>query len=518
MKNKQQNLLYPCAGMPFLPKIFINLVGNRSIIDCSGQSRFISDFTDLYPSDFDQMDCQLISQQISGIVQSILYSKKNAQDLACLRINVPKNVCLHDLRLNDRARIALQSRSIFNASGYWRDCNLLELSASQALGAKLMMALLLSIEEHMTSFDENFRRDSTCIEQDLNAILFERLHCERSVKTYAMAHGWDGGGMRSLLSIGKEHGCSKERARQILTQSQFVMLDHDNDPKIPDRLMRAISLLLHHSPITVEKAQKLLIQESITKNNFHPSGILDAAKVMGIHAPIEIVKINGFELILKENDLKNFHSLSKIAAAMSRSLGMMSDRWLMYRARAQSIDTSMELVRLALQCEKGIAELSVSPIGGDKWYLSKMTKKSSGVIVRLLKIIAYFGRATLRCLESDLQRDTVIVDLGLPGKVPSHVICSLLTDRGFAPDKSGFWSPSTPRAQVLCENIIADVERQIANLVTRFQLHGCTRQIKDLALADGINTNTLLAYLRHSPLITKDESGLPKLVNHKLQE
>lgn len=499
--------LYPHPDLPLFPAMLIELVGSRNIILTNGRAPFISDFATLTPCDLCPEDLQQAAEQIAEIVQTLAYSRKSLAGLMKIRLNLPTDFSLSGLCLSDRARVALQSKPFFDPNGPWRQCSILDVLANQAMGSKLLIAFLLAVEAGQR---ESKRSQGICshLEADLAQVVRERLYSPRSADVFMQAQGWDGQGRRSLLEIAATIGVSKERCRQVLALASTAMATHLIDKAPPVRLQEALSALQGHGPLNQREAQQLLVDLGLTSSTFDPSGLLSAAQLYGLPAPVEIEnRATGVRFLLCESDRPMMHQLQGMAKNMVRSLGLISDLWLLERARSDGIEAKPRLVQAALCNDEQLSQLTVHDAAGPStsWYWAGPFGKPSGAIVRALKIISFFGSASTSCIAADLDSPGACADLRLPGQLPRQVIEALLSAWGLTKAPTGEWRAETESAIRLCEQGLPDVERQVALLFK--SMMGATESeqsksaLRASAMAARINPNTLQSYLRRSPLM-----------------
>jgi hypothetical protein len=490
--------LWPHPDLPLFPTTLQPLAGVRSVLTLDGGARRLSDYASVRPTDLSAEELAHVSEQISDLVQTLLYSRKSLSQLAQMRIDVPDNFRLNGLVLSDRARVALQARAFFDPQGQWRHCNLLELVSTHAMGAKLAMAFLLAVEEGLKRHPVQAGAHAH-LEQDLEALVKNSLYADRCANIFNKANGWDGSAPQSLALISAEHRISKERARQILSLSNASMDRHLSGVTAPQRLIEALDVLRSAAPLEVVQAQNLLLAKGITAAALHPEGVINAAQRFGIDPQLMVMELaNGKGVLLSPQDNELMPTLKSLARSGARSWGLVNADWLLARAHAQGLSSATpDMARLALESESQLSPLD----GAAGWFWPGSHLKPSGFIVRCLKIIAYFGRASTAALMQDLQGPGARADLGLPGPLGESVVRSLLSSWGLTHDEHDLWTAQAVRMSALCAQAMPDVERQLAELI-----RSCTTPMDKVALKQtaensGINGNTFQSYLKRSALI-----------------
>lgn len=498
--------LYPHAELPLIPLSLLPLLERKNVLLPGARSRPVSDFAQIKPAELSGPELLMACGQIADLVQAALYSRKCAVKMEQIAVCVPDSIRLSELMLSSRAHVALQSRDFFSRSGPWRNCTLRSLVATQALGAKLLLAFLLAVEHGglIRGGAVQAQAQARCLEDDLQALVGDVLYAARSADVFVFSNGWDGGGERALIDASARHSISKERARQILHTSGAAMRHHLRELEPPHRLRKALDVLETRSPMSAEQAQTALQQAGLTRGTFHPHGILSAARLFGLQTSLSISKLGRLSLVCTPAQSAHLRALQLLSRSMARSLGVISDQWVRTRALQTSPAIALNHVRLALQADAQMHSLAVDS-AASQWFWPGPSVKPHGSVVRPLKLIAFFGGATLQRMAADLNSDVAVTDLKIMGTIGEQVLAALLEHWGMAPDEKSVWGPSSPKGLDACRVALAPVEEKMAQIVLRAGGELDKAAFHSLASKERINANTVQSYLRRSPLFLRTE-------------
>lgn len=508
--------LYPHAELPLIPKSFLPLIGSQSVRFASGRSRLISDYANLTACELSVQERTAACSQISEIVQTILYSKKSAQKLAEISINIPVEIRLSQLILSDRARVALQSRPFFDNNGPWRNCALIDLVATHALGAKLLLAFLLSVEHGVAHAIEHREGDgpqgTPHLEDDLRIVVEDVLYADRSADVFVSSHGWDGGGERGLVEISANHAISKERSRQILASSNAAVFRHARAQTAPQRLRRALGALEGASPTSADQASLLMNRAGITQTFFHPHGILTAASFFGIQTQISLTRVGRMSLVAKPSERAELLKVQSIGRSLGRSFGLVNEQWVMHKAMQTRADITLDVVRLALDCDEQLERLLIES-SGSRWYWPGRSAKPTGVVVRPLKMIQFFGCSSSHAMLVDLNSVVAMSESNIPGAIECDVLSALLGHWGIGQTSDLLWRPMQEDGKKACKMALPEVEQQMASIIQRAGGSMEKKEFQALASAEQINVNTVQSYLRRSPLFSREDRHTAALIH-----
>lgn len=147
------------------------------------------------------------------------------------------------------------------------------------------------------------------LEDSLRSVLESTGLTGRQTDALLARFGWSGLAPVTLEVAGKQIGVTRERIRQLEKISRQRMRPDLDVPLLP----RAIDLLTANCPLSIEEAEKLLIDANICKNNFHPLGLVAAANVLGLVTTLSVVGMNGGQIVVSQ---KAGHALVGVRTAV----------------------------------------------------------------------------------------------------------------------------------------------------------------------------------------------------------
>ena len=109
--------------------------------------------------------------------------------------------------------------------------------------------------------------------------------------------GWDGSPGATLEEAGREFGLTRERVRQIVSQSI------GNQPFIQTSLLsQAIAFLVCEAPCAADQAEAALLAKGMVHSPIRVEGIFKTAREVGIDVPLQTVEENSFRAVLTPQD------------------------------------------------------------------------------------------------------------------------------------------------------------------------------------------------------------------------
>ena len=97
--------------------------------------------------------------------------------------------------------------------------------------------------------------------------------------------GWDGGSGATLDDCGKQLGITRERMRQIQQKALKRLPNHE---VFMPALDNALALLEAQAPLSLEQSSNALSNAGITRTEFHPLSLLNAARLLGKKTTLEV--------------------------------------------------------------------------------------------------------------------------------------------------------------------------------------------------------------------------------------
>lgn len=150
--------------------------------------------------------------------------------------------------------------------------------------------------------------------------LISRVDGDR-LNVLAVRLGWAGEEPATLEECGKRIGVTRERIRQIQDRTIKRIPKH---PVFMPKLDQALALLEQRAPITSREATRILHEEGVTEENFHPCGILDAATLLGRETTLRVCETRAGEMLINEPDAKVIQRVPRLARKLAGQSGVTS--------------------------------------------------------------------------------------------------------------------------------------------------------------------------------------------------
>jgi len=165
---------------------------------------------------------------------------------------------------------------------------------------------IVKAEHHLDNYPleifEQFRASESSVRMFVDMKLEDELAevvrvvaSERDAQAFIAHRGWDGKEPKSLREIAEELDISHERVRQICAQVDDQLGDQQF---FMPALDRAITAIAKAAPCATSDAAEMLQETGTANEAFSPSGVLDAAAVLGRDVPWELMcHVNGEERV-----------------------------------------------------------------------------------------------------------------------------------------------------------------------------------------------------------------------------
>ena len=160
--------------------------------------------------------------------------------------------------------------------------------------------MLESIGPAPSCIEEEFRRITLAMEKGRNAEFIQKLW------------GWNGGHPRTLDSVGKEFGLTRERVRQIEAR---VVKRLKNYRFSTPYLDTSISMIRREVPALISTLGSKLRENGITHIEIHVGGLERAAEILGRKWPFEELLHGGRRFLVSASDRSSF---SRVLVAIRR--------------------------------------------------------------------------------------------------------------------------------------------------------------------------------------------------------
>ncbi|GMQ87274.1 MAG: hypothetical protein BMS9Abin08_0474 [Gammaproteobacteria bacterium] len=202
--------------------------------------------------------------------------------------------------------------------GTLQDC--IERMITEPLDLVSAVELPRLIEYSSCALNEVDRLGSLKLEQSLVEFLrrISRFNEER-LETIAARFGWAGREPSTLEKCGERLGITRERIRQI--QNKIIKRIPDHTVFMP-KLEEALRLLEKNAPIGLTEASQLLQKNEVSKVQFHPSGILEAARLLHHDTTLEICTIKGRKFLVSRSESVTAGVIPKVARKLAGKIGV----------------------------------------------------------------------------------------------------------------------------------------------------------------------------------------------------
>src|SRR5579872_1777997 len=145
--------------------------------------------------------------------------------------------------------------------------------------------------------------------RSLEEELFDLLGTGRNAAIAANYYGFDGRGGRTLKSVGAEVGLTRERVRQIVTETSKCLSTRRPIVKTFDRV---IAFVADRLPAAAKEIEVELRAHRLTSSLFRLEGILKAAELLGRPLPFSITTVKG-ERLVQRQVIQSVHPVVRVA-------------------------------------------------------------------------------------------------------------------------------------------------------------------------------------------------------------
>ena len=214
--------------------------------------------------------------------------------------------------------------------------------------------------------------------------------------------GWDGKGGASLEETASEVGLTRERVRQIVSR----IVDKLGPLALrPPMLVQAVEALCVALPSRAADVERRLIEQGIAKDAFRVEGLLTAAAVFGLEAPIVVRSFGKEHLLLRKGEEGDLDKLVQNAVELAASQGVA-------RLSELSFDCDRELLRDVLEQNGSLAWLD-----GDREWFWAPRARANRLLSRVRQILTAVPEISLEQIRAALLWKERIADSDLPAPV-----------------------------------------------------------------------------------------------------
>jgi hypothetical protein len=316
--------------------------------------------------------------------------------------------------------------------------------------------------------------------------------------------GWDGGGTRTLESIGQREGVSRERVRQVAAKTCNAMVERFGPPRA---LTRAIEIATAQIPCTQTHLDEALRKASLVKDAFHVSGLQVAAETFGLDFPVEAHDFAGQTFIVPP-ETKIRSDVLKRARKLTGTRGCLLPEALIYECKGWAV-LSLEFVEALLDTDPSFRRLTNTP---DWWWRPEKAAAGRNRLVNTIKkVMAVAPEISISELREACLRHGRTQHFA----PPTVVLKALLQELDFVVteglcvtrlDNAIDWSQE-----------LSGIERALIGLFAEGERVLTGAELSQRAVAAGINENSINIYKSYSPILWRPDTGFYAIVGAAIE-
>ena len=399
--------VYPHPNLPLFPSALKKVFGDEYVqIPGYGSAKM---------SEVDGVDLvtrrlkvrATVASRISMRVQMMIRSSRLEKDTARIRVKIPDNVQPGDLRMSDRALLFFQSAGFFDEGGQWRNRSLLEISRTPSIGARYLMAYLIAADDARDHQRRGDNQEPAGLEEELASMVNNTLYSPRANQFFMEANGWGGHGVKTFEDVGRLHGLTRERVRQLVSSVEVAVSQSYGRVQLK-HLHKAIAAISRAMPCSAAEAARMLREKGISKIDFHPSGVRAAADLLGLYCNWELFDYGGQSVVASAAEHQNMDAIMKEARSLCSSTGIASIAMVAHDERLQALNVSEKLVALTLRASSEVMWMDCGERcrldGGPSWFWFPHRRQRNTTLLKISKLVSYAGSVNLADIRSALSR------------------------------------------------------------------------------------------------------------------
>jgi len=239
---------------------------------------------------------------------------------------------------------------------------------------------------------------------------------KRDTQIVSEYFGWDGQGIKTLETIGRQFGITRERVRQICGkfEKKFYRSRRRKTIHLPF-FDSALQFVIEHLPSSADELESELANQGISGGNFRLEGIITAAKLLGREPPFRIVKLQKNRFVVLPKGVKALKLILKFAKKSVEHWGV-----------ATVSDVAAQVTQTINQAIDNGLVLSVLPSFNDlnwlddskEWFwLSSPLRKRNSLLNRTKKILSVAHSIDVSELRSGISRCSRMEGFAPPRRV-----------------------------------------------------------------------------------------------------
>jgi hypothetical protein len=333
----------------------------------------------------------------------------------------------------------------------------------------------------------------------LESGLFSLPFDDRDSRIIARHYGLDGRGGANFQRIGDEFGLTRERVRQIVSQTDPLRYIK---PGALTTLTRIISSITSTLPAPAASLEMGLRAEGLTLDLFRLEGILEIAALLGCPAPFQVRHLNGTRYAVVGN-CRPFQNIVTRARQMVRRNGMATlAACVSGSSRKSPTQGELELAEAVLLAESDFRWL----LAGSGWFWFSDTQNRAAS--RIKKMLAVANPLTITEIRGGLTR----MDEPLAPKKVLLDLCRQL------PGLSVHGETVRADAEIKVGEVLNKTEREIFRLLSEH--NGCMSNSELIcrSLVLGMKRPTFYQCVTHSPIIARYNQSYYRLIGSHFQD
>lgn len=513
--------VYPHDDLPLFPLALIAAFDADHLTADNGKKYPLAALTDLaFCRSLSADDHKEASLLINKMVQKVCYGRLDKYNWGKATLNLPTSISISDLKLTNRALVSLQNIALFGQHGAWRTAKVEDIIGGRAnhlIGARLMLALLLAVEDFHRDQNSYLSQKSslvkvaTTLEEQISALVREVIHSPRTLEIFLDINGWGLNGRRDLHSIALSMSITHERARQIrligdtaFKQSRF---DHGRMNIIRAAKDRISSLC----PMLESEANETLEAEGFTKCGFSVESLMLACKHFGVQSDLICITQDGQRIICKEEHESEIKLIRKLIRQKIRELGLIDvedlKQQVIQRLLTEKSTVTQETTRQVFSFSCYNMPGWVFLDAEEKWGMITIGSHGEellprGVVTKVARMAYYYNGINVSVAQQIFLRRNLLW--------PPEILISLCLRSGIKvkPIHGDWWIENKGEVVATAGQFLEKTaEYKIAELLKQ-HTDGVKRQ--DLVVIGeqfGLNKSTIFAVIRNSSLLFYDEKS-----------
>ena len=333
--------------------------------------------------------------------------------------------------------------------------------------------------------------------RSLEGELFDLLGTGRNANIAANYYGFDGLGGRTLKSVGDEVGLTRERVRQIATETSKWL---STGRPIVRTLDRVIAFVVDRLPAAAGEIEVELRSHGLTSSLFRLEGILKAAELLGRPLPFSITRVKGERLVHRQA-IRSFDPVVRVARRVIARWGIATLSYV--AAKVRTVESHMcnrSLVGIVLAHLEDFHWLD--PAAGWFW-LSDIT--NNPVLNRVRKVLSVANPINISKLRAGVARDYRMKGISLPRRVLLE-FCRQASGLRVEDNSIGAKPAVNP------DDVLTESEKDIAQFLFEHGGVMASVELESLCVGIGMKRTTFHQCLAYSPIISKFGVGLYGLI------